>query len=56
MLAAAYAAFDRIADAERQAAMVRRQFPYFSSVNFGSQFRNPQDREKLVAALKVAGL
>ena len=56
MLAAAYAAVDRIADAERQAAMVRRQFPYFSSVNFGSQFRNPQDREKLVAALKVAGL
>jgi adenylate cyclase len=56
MLAAAYAAVGRTADAERQAAMVRRQFPYFSSVNFGSQFRNPQDREKLAAALKEAGL
>jgi adenylate cyclase len=56
MLAAAYAAVGRTADAERQAAMVRRQFPYFSSVNFGSQFRNPQDRERLAAALKEAGL
>jgi adenylate cyclase len=56
MLAAAYAAAGRKADAEKQTAMVLRQFPYFSSINFGSQFRNPQDREKLAAVLKEAGL
>jgi len=56
VLAAAYAAAGRKADAERQAAIVRRQFPFFSSDNFGSQFRNPQDREKLAASLKEAGL
>src|SRR6266436_123720 len=41
---------------EKQTAIVRRQFPFFSSDNFGSQFRNPQDREKLAASLKKAGL
>jgi len=56
VLAAAYAAAGRKADAERQAAIVRRQFPFFSSDNFGSQFRNPQDRQKLAASLKEAGL
>ena len=56
VLAAAYAAAGRKADAERQAAIVRRQFPFFSSDNFGSQFRKPQDREKLAASLKEAGL
>ena len=44
VLAAAYAAAGRKADAERRAAIVRRQFPFFSSDNFGSQFRKPQDR------------
>src|SRR6476660_2828890 len=56
VLAAAYAAAGRKADAERQAAIVRRQFPFFSSDNFGSQFQKPQDREKLAASLKEAGL
>lgn len=56
VLAAAYAAAGRKADAERQAAIVRRKFPFFSSDNFGSQFRKPQDREKLAASLKEAGL
>jgi hypothetical protein len=56
MLAAAYAAAGRKEDAARQAEMVHQQFPYFASSNFGSQFRNPQDREKFAAVLKEAGL
>ena len=56
MLAAAYAAAGRKEDAARQAEIVRRQFPYFTSSNFGSQFRNPRDREKTAALLKEAGL
>ena len=56
MLAAAYAAAGQKQDAARQAEMVHRQFPYFASSNIGSQFRNPQDREKFAAVLKEAGL
>jgi adenylate cyclase len=56
MLAAAYAAAGKKQDAARQAEMVHRQFPYFASSNIGSQFRNPQDREKFAAVLKEAGL
>lgn len=56
MLAAAYAVAGRKEDAARQAEMVHRQFPYFASSNLGSQFRNPQDREKFAAVLKEAGL
>jgi adenylate cyclase len=56
MLAAAYAAAGRKEDAARQAEMVHQQFPHFASLNFGSQFRNPQDREKFAAVLKEAGL
>jgi adenylate cyclase len=56
MLAAAYAAAGRKEDAAKQAEMVHQQFPYFTSSNIGSQFRNPQDREKFVAVLSEAGL
>ncbi|MGB8400552.1 MAG: adenylate/guanylate cyclase domain-containing protein [Bradyrhizobium sp.] len=56
MLAAAYAVAGRTEDAARQASEVRQRFPYFSSSNFGSQFRNPEDREKIASALKKAGL
>jgi adenylate cyclase len=56
MLAAAYAAAGRKEAAAKQAEMVRQQFPYFTSSNIGSQFRNPQDREKFVAVLSEAGL
>jgi adenylate cyclase len=56
MLAAAYAVAGRKEDAARQAEMVHQQFPYFASSSLGSQFRNPQDREKFAAVLKEAGL
>ena len=56
MLAAAYAVAGRTEDAARQASEVRQRFPYFSGSNFGSQFRKPEDREKIVSALKKAGL
>ena len=56
MLAAAYAAAGRKEDAARQAAAVRQKFPFFTSTDFGSQFRNPEDRQKLAATLKEAGL
>jgi adenylate cyclase len=56
MLAAAYAAAGRSDDASRQALIVRQQFPYFSSSDFGSQFRDSRDREKIKSALKEVGL
>ena len=55
-LAAAYAEAGRLEDMARQAELVRRQFPFFGNRQFGSQFRNPEHREKIVAALQKAGL
>jgi TolB-like protein/cytochrome c-type biogenesis protein CcmH/NrfG len=55
-LAAAYAEAGRSDDAARQAELVRRQFPFFESEQFGSQFRNPEHRQKIAAALQKAGL
>ncbi len=56
VLAAAYAAGGRQADAVRQAAAVRSIDPRFAIADFGSLFRKAELREKLVAALKKAGL
>jgi class 3 adenylate cyclase/TolB-like protein/Flp pilus assembly protein TadD len=56
MLAAAYAAAGRQEDADRQAETVRRLSPFFAIADFGSLFRNPEHREKIVTALKQAGL
>jgi adenylate cyclase len=56
MLAASYAAAGRSADAQRQAELVRRQFPFIGSADFGSLFRNNEHREKIIAALQKAGL
>jgi tetratricopeptide (TPR) repeat protein len=55
-LAAAYAEAGRSDDAGRQAELVRRQFPFFESAQFGSQFRNPDHRQKIAEALQKAGL
>jgi len=56
ILAAAYAVAGRQADAVRQAATVRAIDPRFESTDFGTLFRKAELREKLVAALKKAGL
>jgi len=56
ILAAAYAVAGRQADAVRQAATVRAIDPRFESADFGTLFRKAELREKLVAALKKAGL
>ncbi len=56
ILAAAYAQAGRQSDAIMQAAAVRRIDPRFETDDFGSLMRKPELREKLVAALKKAGL
>ncbi len=56
ILAAAYAQAGRQTDAIMQAAAVRRIDPRFETADFGSLMRKPELREKLVAALKKAGL
>jgi tetratricopeptide (TPR) repeat protein len=55
-LAAAYAEAGRQDDAAKQAEVVRRQFPFFDSAQFGSQFRTPEHRQKIAGALEKAGL
>lgn len=56
ILAAAYAAIGRQADAVRQATTVRSIDPRFDIADFGSLFRKAELRDKLVAALNKAGL
>jgi len=56
MLAAAYAEAERQEDATRRANTVRQLSPVFASAEVGSLFRNPDHREKIVAALRKAGL
>jgi class 3 adenylate cyclase/TolB-like protein len=56
MLAVAYAAAGHEQEAARQADVVRQRFPHFSSEEFGSLLRDPNQREKLTGALKKAGL
>jgi tetratricopeptide (TPR) repeat protein len=56
MLAAAYAEAGRQDEAIRHAETVRRLAPFFASSEFGSLFRNPDHREKIIAALQKAGL
>jgi adenylate cyclase len=55
MLAAIHAEAGRKAEAERAAADVRRLNPFFDVGKFGSLFRNPAHREKIVSALQKAG-
>lgn len=56
MLAAAYAEADRQDDAFRRATTVRQLSPVFASAEIGSLFRNPDHREKILAALRKARL
>ena len=55
VLVAAYVAAGRQQEAERQAEIVRRRFPTLSS-QFGALLRELNQREKLGAMLKKAGL
>jgi adenylate cyclase len=56
MLAAIYADAGRSEEARREVAEVRQQNPLFDVDTFGTLFRNPAHRDKIVAALQQAGL
>ena len=56
ILAAAYAQADRPVDAEREAKEVLRLDPFFEVENYGTVFRNPAHRDKIVEGLRMAGL
>lgn len=56
MLAAIYAEQGRREEARHEIAEVRRLNPMFDLDMFGSLFRNPAHRDKVVAALHLAGL
>jgi TolB-like protein/DNA-binding winged helix-turn-helix (wHTH) protein/tetratricopeptide (TPR) repeat protein len=56
ILAAAYARQDRMEDAARIAATVRRADPTFDPATFGSKLRNPAHLEELRTGLRKAGL
>ncbi|MHC4271987.1 MAG: tetratricopeptide repeat protein [Planctomycetota bacterium] len=55
-LSAAYAQLDRTGDAEREVKEVLRLNPFFKVDSYGTAFRNPSDREKIVEGLRKAGL
>jgi TolB-like protein/DNA-binding winged helix-turn-helix (wHTH) protein len=56
MLAAVQAEAGHPDDAARSLAEVRRRNPFFDAAGFGSLFRNPQHRQRIIAALQMAGL
>jgi adenylate cyclase len=56
ILAAAYARQDRLEDAARTAATMRRSDPTFDPATFGSKLRNPAHLEELRVGLRKAGL
>jgi adenylate cyclase len=55
-LAATYAQLGRLKDAERNAATVLRLDPFFELDSFGTAYRNPTDRGKILEGLRKAGL
>lgn len=55
MLAAVHAEAGRKAEADRELAEVRRRDPFFDVASFGSLFRNPEHRQRIVSALHKAG-
>ncbi len=55
MLAAIYAEAGRKNDSSRAVAEVRRLNPFFDLASFGTLFRNPEHRKKIVSALQKAG-
>ncbi len=55
-LAAAYAQSGRLQDARQSAAKVLRLDPFFEIESYGTAFRNPADRQKIIEGLQKAGL
>ena len=55
-LAATFAQLGRHADAKRSAEKVLRLNPFFEVGNWGTAFRNPADRDKIIEGLRKAGL
>jgi TolB-like protein/DNA-binding winged helix-turn-helix (wHTH) protein/Flp pilus assembly protein TadD len=55
MLAAIYADAGRKEEARREIAEVRHLNPMFDIESFGTLFRNPAHRDKVIAALQLAG-
>ena len=55
-LAAAYAQAGRSADAGREVQAVMKLHPFFRIDSYGRAFRNPDDREHIIAGLQKAGL
>jgi adenylate cyclase len=56
MLAAAYARVGRAEAAKRSAREVLRLDPFFEVGSYGTVFRNPEDRSRIVDGLRKAGL
>jgi len=57
VMAAAYAQMDRLPEASRALAAVRRLNPFFDPESFGSRFRNPDHRAYLQQGIsKAAGI
>jgi hypothetical protein len=56
MLAAANAQANHIEEAKRSSTKVLRLHPFFKTDAYGTVFRNPEDRAKIVDGLRKAGL
>jgi adenylate cyclase len=55
-LVASYAQSGRLEDARQSAAKVLRLDPFFEIGSYGTAFRNPADRQKIIQGLQKAGL
>jgi adenylate cyclase len=55
-LAASYAKAGRLEEAKREADAVLRLNPFFEVDSYGTVFRNPADRNKILEGLRKAGL
>jgi adenylate cyclase len=56
VIAATYARLDRIDEAKNSAQKVMRLHPFFEVDGYGTVFKNPSDREKIIVGLREAGL
>jgi adenylate cyclase len=56
ILAAAYAQTGRLREAKSETQTVLRLEPFFKIDSYGTVFRRPEDRAKLVEGLHKAGL
>jgi adenylate cyclase len=55
-LAAAYVQSGRLEDAKQSAVKVLQLDPFFEIGSYGTDFRNPADRQKIIEGLQKAGL